>query len=260
MIKVGIIIYCSLGIALFYLQEKFLFHPLVLPGNFKYSFKEPFTEFNIPINTTDTLNMVKFFPDSSTKKGIVLYFHGNAENINHYGGFAGNFTKRGYEVWMPDYPGFGKSTGVLSEKKLYEQAALIYALALHSVSAEKIIIYGKSFGTGIASQLASQHKCRSLVLETPYYSIPALFSIYAPIYPARAMCKFKMPVAEYLKKVKDPVVIFHGTEDGVIPFHSSYSLLPLLKASDKYIGIKDGKHNNLADFALYQQELDTILR
>jgi alpha-beta hydrolase superfamily lysophospholipase len=204
--------------------------------------------------------MIQFFPKDSIAKGVVLYFHGNMKNIYHYAASAGNFTKLGYEVWMPDYPGFGKTTGVLTENKLYEEALLTYTLANSKFKADSIIIYGRSFGTGVASQLATIVDCRRLILETPYYSIPALFSHYAPVYPTSWMAKFKLPVNEYIKNVKAPVTIFHGTGDEVIPYSSTKKLKNILRSKDEFITIENGKHNNLNDFSLFHHKLDSLLR
>ena len=66
-LKIIILIYSSIGIALYYLQEKFLFHPEKLSAAYVYHFKEPFEELNIPFNDTDTLNMIKFFPADSVR-------------------------------------------------------------------------------------------------------------------------------------------------------------------------------------------------
>ena len=92
-------------------------HPKRLPPDYKFQFNFPFKEINIPFNKKDNLNLVQFFPDQ-VSKGVVLYFHGNRENINRYAKYAANFTKHGYEVWMTDYPGFGKTTGINRRKCL----------------------------------------------------------------------------------------------------------------------------------------------
>ncbi|RYY67125.1 MAG: hypothetical protein EOO13_14955, partial [Chitinophagaceae bacterium] len=124
-----IIIYCGIGILLYSLQEKILLHPKPLSSNHVFNFNQPFEEVNIAFNKTDTLNIIKFASTDSIKKGIVLYFHGNKDNVEHYAPFVPAFTKKGYEVWMPDYPGFGKSTGELTEQKLYSLAYEIKKLA-----------------------------------------------------------------------------------------------------------------------------------
>jgi alpha-beta hydrolase superfamily lysophospholipase len=69
---------------------------------------------------------------------VVIYFHGNKENINRYAKFATNFTKQGYEVWMEDYPGFGKSVGNRNEKVLYQQAEQVYKLAASKYKKDSI--------------------------------------------------------------------------------------------------------------------------
>jgi hypothetical protein len=258
-LKIIIIVYCGIGIALYYLQQKFLFHPEKLSSAYMYQFKAPFEEVNIPINNTDTVNMVKFFPADSVRRGVVIYFHGNRDNIERYAKFAGNFTKHGYEVWMEDYPGFGKTTGERTEKKMYEQALQVQKMAASKYGKDSVIIYGKSFGTGIAAYVASQTDNRRIILETPYYSIPSLFSCYAPIYPTTAMAEYKIPSNEYLVQVKYPITIFHGTDDGVIPYRNASKLKAVIKPTDEFITIEKGTHHNLNDFDLYHQKLDSLL-
>ena len=160
---------------------------------------------------------------------------------------------------MEDYPGFGKSVGERTEKKLYEEAVQVQKMALGKYSKDSIILYGKSFGTGIAAYVASVTDCKRLILETPYYSVPALFSCYAPIYPTTAMSTYKIPVNEYLQEVKYPITIFHGTDDGVIPYRCAAKLKAVLKPTDEFVTIEKGTHHNLNDFKLFHQKLDSLL-
>ncbi len=258
-VKAVIIIYCSIGIALYYLQEKLIFHPEPLPHDYVFNFNVPFKEINIPLNARDTLNLVRFLPGSSTPKGVVIYFHGNRGNVERYAKYAINFTQRGYEVWMPDYPAYGKTTGKLSEENLYEQAAEVYKLANSKFNNDSVIIYGKSLGSGIAAYIASKKSCKRLILETPYYSMADLLSHYAPVYPASAMAHFKLPTFKYLQEVKCPVTIFHGTDDGVVPYKNGHQLTKFFKPGDELITIENGSHNNLNDFSLFHKKLDSLL-
>jgi alpha-beta hydrolase superfamily lysophospholipase len=253
------LLYCSVGIALYHLQEKLLFHPKALPHDFQFKFDIPFKEVNIPMNETDTLNLIRFFPSDSMPKGVVIYFHGNKGNVTRFAKYAANFTKHGFEVWMPDYPTYGKTTGKLAEENMYNQATEVYKLAHSKFSADSIIVYGKSLGSGVASHIAANHDCARLILETPFYSIPDLFSHYAPIYPVNRMTHFKFPVGENLKEVKAPVIIFHGTNDDVIPYDAASKLKRVLKPGDEFITIENGTHNNLNDSPLFHSELDSVL-
>jgi alpha-beta hydrolase superfamily lysophospholipase len=258
-LKVIVLLYAIIGIALFYLQEKLLFHPEKLSADYVYHFDVPFQEINIPFNETDTANMVKFFPKDSLRKGVVLYFHGNKENIGRYAKFAANFTQHGYEVWMEDYPGYGKSTGIRTEKKMYQQAMVIQKMAMSKYGKDSIILYGKSFGTGIAAYVASQSNCNRLILETPYYSIPDLFSCYAPIYPTERMSVYKIHSNKYLQEVNYPITIFQGTNDAVVPYRCALKLKEVLKPTDEFVTIENGTHHNLAQFDLYKKILDSLL-
>ncbi len=258
-IKIIIILYSAIGIALFYLQDRFLFHPKKLAADYQLSINVPFEELNIPFNETDTLSMVKFLPEDSVRKGVVVYYHGNQGNIERYAKFAANFTKFGYEVWMEDYPGFGKSTGERTERKMYEQALQVQKMAAGKYGRDSVILYGKSLGTGIAAYVAANSLNQRLILETPYYSIPSLFACYAPIYPTEKMSNYKIPQNQFLADVKYPITIFHGTNDGVIPYRNAARLKTVLKPTDEFITIEKGTHHNLNDFELVKQKLDSLL-
>lgn len=255
-----VIIYLMGATVLYFFQEKFLFHPQAVDRNQPYAFEQPFEETEIPFSSTDTLNMIRFFAGMNlTRRGLVLYFHGNQKNVARYAQFAKNFTRNGYEVWMPDYPGFGKSTGVLTENKMYRLAEQLHALALQRFRPDSIVVYGKSLGTGTAAYLASVKPVKALLLETPYCSIPDLLSHFAPVYPCRMLSKYSFPVRDFLSEMNCPVVLFHGTSDGVVPYGQSLRLISVLKANDRLITIEGGSHNDLNDFPIYQHALDSIL-
>jgi len=258
--KIVAIIYISGGVLLYFLQDAILFHPVTLNRTFSYNFPEPHKDINIPIDSKDTLNLVDFASTDTIARGVVLYFHGNKRNISWYAKYIPYFTRHGYQVLMIDYPGFGKSTGKLTEQKLYDWALQVYKIARKRFPADSIIIYGKSMGTGIAAQLASTRDCKRLILETPYYDFPAVVSHYLPIYPAKWMLHYQLPTYQYLQHVTAPITIFHGTKDRVVTYKNSKRLLPFLKSTDELISIEGGSHNNLYRYKETVNKLDSVLR
>jgi len=258
--KIIIIIYCLIGILIYYFQEKLIFHPEVLAKDHQYEFPFPFKEVNLPYSEQSTINIVQFLPADSAVKGVVLYFHGNGQNISKYAPHAPFFTKNNYEVWMIDYPGYGKSTGEMSEKALYDWAMVFYKLARARFPKDKIILYGRSLGTGIAAQLASVRDCKALVLESPYYSFTSLAASKAPVYPVSQMLRYELPTYKYLQEVTAPITIFHGTEDELIPISQSKRLKPFLKKNDEWIPLENAGHNNCMNFDGYATKLDSILQ
>lgn len=258
--KIFSVVYVAGGAALYFLQDYILFHPVSLKKSHRYNFSEPHREISIPINSKDTLNLVDFSASGPVTRGVVLYFHGNKKNIGWYHKYIPFFTRHGYNVLMIDYPGYGKSTGKLTEQKLYDWALQVYKLAIKRFPADSIIIYGKSMGTGIAAQLASARDCKRLILETPYYDFPAVISHYLPVYPVRWMLHYQLPTWQYLQQVSAPVSIFHGTKDRVVVHKNSRRLKPFLKENDEIITIKGGSHNNLFSYPITILKLDSLLQ
>ncbi len=260
-LKLLIIFYCGIGIALWYLQDSIFLQPKKLKAGYAYRFKQRFEELNIQVNENEVMHAVKFFPaDTANCKGLVLYFHGNKENITHYADAATALTNHGYEVWMLEYPGFGKATGVFNEDRLYSDAAALYKLAVKKYAADSITIYGRSLGTGVATELAGYTACKQLILETPYYSMPELAGAHFPMYPTASIIRYHFPLYEFLSQVKVPVTVFHGTADGIIPYKHATRLKPLLKKTDVFVTIEKGSHNNLATYELYTKKLDSLLQ
>jgi len=259
-LKIIAIIYILGGIALYFLQDYILFHPVTLKRDHKYDFPEKNKEINIPITENSNLNIVQFFSTDTVTKGVVLYFHGNKKNISWYAKYSPYFTKYGYEVWLIDYPGFGKSTGKLTEQTLYDWANYMYNFARTRFSADSIIIYGKSMGTGIATHLASLQPCKKLILETPYYDYPSVIKHYLPIYPIEWMIHYKIPTHDYIEKVIAPVTIFQGTDDWLVTYNNAKRLKPFLKKGDEFITIKNGGHNDLFKFKQTTDKLDLLRR
>ncbi|MBX3257499.1 MAG: alpha/beta fold hydrolase [Chitinophagaceae bacterium] len=258
-LNVILVIYLLTGIAVYFFQDAIFLRPQTLPANTKYAFPMPHREIDVKLDKAYSMNVVQFLTDHDPVKGVVLYFHGNMKNIGRYAEYAGLFTGNGYEVWMVDYPGFGKSTGRLTEQKMYEYAEQLYLMAASRFKANNIVIYGKSLGTGVAAWLAAKKSSKQLILETPYYSFHSLAAHYMPMYPVSKLIRLELPVYKYISIVNAPVAVFHGTEDDVIPYSNAEKLKESLKPADHFFTIENGAHNNLAGFPVFRQKLDSLL-
>jgi alpha-beta hydrolase superfamily lysophospholipase len=261
--KAILILYGVVGIVLYHTQDHFLWHPVAVPASAVYDFGgQPHTEVNIPYDKTTNLNLVEFRatdrPADSPGKGVVLYFHGNRHDVEWYGRTAGDFTRKGYDCWIWDYPGFGKSTGEFSEQKLYDYALVLYKLARSRWPPSKIVIYGVNMGTGIAAELADIRDCRRLMLESPFYSLESLGCHFLPIYPWGRMLHYHFPIYSHLPQVTAPVTIFDGTDDRTFPYSNALRLKPLLKSGDEFIRIDGAGHHDLHDYPLFRAKRDSI--
>ena len=253
-------VYVIICASLYFFQEQVILLPEVLPRDHQYVFRFPHTEVDVDMPGNTIMNFIKFPSIDSVPKGIVLYFHGNKRNVDRYVYAVNQFTSHGYEVWMLDYPGFGKSTGEFNEERVNEWAMKQYELARQQTSAENILIYGKSLGTAVASKIAAENDCQMLILESPYYSLPSILSHYVPIVPADLILKSKFPNYEYLPNVNETVVIFQGTDDWVVPYKNASKLKRFLKTGDRFISVEGAKHSDLRKQSRYIDAMDSLLK
>jgi pimeloyl-ACP methyl ester carboxylesterase len=252
---------CYLGIlaALFFLQSQLLFHPTLLDKKTPLSFSSDFSENFLKLRSGEEINYLIFrLPNP---KGVILYFHGNAGALNSWGEVAQELAaKTKHEVWIMDFPGFGKSTGELpkNEAVLFEMGRAFLEEIKSKSPGLEIIAYGRSIGTGIASQLAVNNHLNGLILETPYTDLKDLAHENFEWVP-RFLLRYDLNNRRLEKAETSHILIVHGTADEVIPYHHGEQLSALLKAKAQFVTIPGGKHNNLSDFADYWLAIGAFL-
>lgn len=242
-----------------YLQKKALFRPTTLPADFVFSFDAPFDEIFLDTPDGARLNLLHFPSAWNTRRGVVLYFHGNRDNLQRWGAMHIDFTSRGYDFIAPDYRGYGKSTGEPNERTYYEDARLVYDWLRQTHTAHQVVLYGRSLGSGMACYLAAHVRARAVILETPFDNIGGLMAshLHRPDIPFRPA--FFFPNDRHLRQTDLPVLLFHGTADRVVPYSSAARLKASLKPGDEFITIPGGAHHNLREFPIYQEKLSEWL-
>jgi len=246
------------GASLYFLQEKILFRPTILPQEYKFEFSYPFQELFLKTDGEAIINALHFKAENS--KGVILYFHGNAGNLSRWGVITEYFVNLNYDVLVMDYRGYGKSTGPLSEEALYNDAQFCFNYLKNEYKEDRITIYGRSLGTGIAAYIASKNSPKQLILETPYYSIADIAKQKFPLVPTKYLLKYKLPTFKFIQKVRCSIAILHGTEDHVIPFKSGEKLFNAApKHKTTFTIIQQGNHNNLIDFKEYHYQIKDLL-
>lgn len=252
-------IYCAISIALYYLQDYLLFKPEKLPDDFQFYYDNQDTkEYFMETRDGAKLNGV-LFKSKNEPKGIVLYLKGNSKSIKGWGKFAVDFTRHDYSVFMVDYRGFGKSTGRRSQKAIKRDLQEVYNKLKERTPEEHILLYGRSLGSGFAAKLASMNNPRMLILDAPYYSLTKVTGRYMPFMPLSILMKYPLPTYKWLKYVRCPIHIIHGTDDKLIPYKSSVKLSqvsPKLTTLHTVIG---GGHKNLNNFESYHKMLSKII-
>ena len=189
------------------------------------------------------INFQKFDSLSQPLRGKLFYLHGNRGSMESCRFEIEPFLDAGYDVWTMDYRGFGNSKGPISEINLLADAQMVYKEILKTEQID--IIWGRSFGSCIATYLAKENEPKRLVLETPYWSLPDAGCKRFPFLISQ-LFRYRLPTHEYLSYVKCPVRIIHGTSDEKIYFGSSEKLETQGKQNGQDIElyrIEEGKHN-----------------
>lgn len=252
-------LYVIACVLLMYFQEKILFHPEEIAKDVEYTYDANFEEKFYEVERGVQLNTLLFPADSVTgNRKLVFFIHGNGENLKTLGGVASSFTDNGYDCFLYDYRGYGKSDGKIdSEARLFADAQILYAKLKLQYAEEDIVIVGYSIGTGIASWLASNNSPSKLILEAPYFSMKKMMEQKYPIFPT-FLLHYPLETDKYLKATNCPTFIFHGDKDEVIPFSASQELKKM-KPEITLTRLKGLGHTGFMTNAKYKEVLSEIL-
>ncbi|ACU62965.1 alpha/beta hydrolase [Chitinophaga pinensis] len=180
-------------------------------------------EVNLPVDTV-TLNAL-FFKPVGQPKATVLFCHGAGGNVTFYQYMVKPLVEHGYQVFMIDFRGYGKSSGKPTHLNIAcdGQVVFDYLLGRPDVKGTKMLLFGASIGTQVATRLARDNgdKIQALVLDGAISSFTDLAAAYAPA-EQQAMIKQYL-TSPYAAKtdipfVKLPVLIVHSKEDKEVPF------------------------------------------
>ena len=265
MIFVSSLVICVLGMFIFNLwlyvqQTGMLFYPYpeleATPADWNLAYED--TE----ITTTDNIKLHGWYLPVNGAKHTVLFFHGNAGNISHRGDSLEIFHRLGLNTLIIDYRGYGKSEGSISEQGLYRdaKAAWQYLIEQKKFQAQDIIVFGRSLGGAVATQLASQVQPRALMIESTFSSVKDMARIMMPFVSRLIYLRYEFDTASTIKQVKSPILLMHSLEDDVIPYALGQKVFAAAN-SPKYSYEMQGGHND--GFMLsqpdYEQAIETFL-
>jgi fermentation-respiration switch protein FrsA (DUF1100 family) len=179
---------------------------------------------------------------------VAVYFHGNAEAAAQNLPLAAALADGGVDVVLAEYRGYGGQPGRPDEAGLYaDGAALLGALAREGVTPGRLVLVGRSLGTGVAVELALRTPPSLLVLVSPYTSFTDLGrSLVGPLAPLVVPDRFDN--LGKIARLTCSVVIFHGTRDEVVPFRMGETLARAGQGV-RFIPLDGRTHNDLPGLA-----------
>ena len=225
-----------------------IFYSSTLPQDLEYQFQTKYKELFLTSDDGAVLNGLHFKADNP--KGVILYCHGNAGELDKWGEWGELLANRySYDVVLWDYRGYGKSTGKRRPQLMLDDGLLFYNYCKGLFKEELISVYGRSLGGFFATHITKQAEPKQLVLESTLTSLLEVAEETYPFIPSNWLLKFRFQNIENIKTISLPTFLIHGTDDDLIPFEHGQRLFELSKAEKKeFYPIQGGNHNDLSSF------------
>ncbi|OFZ25736.1 MAG: hypothetical protein A2181_00295 [Bdellovibrionales bacterium RIFOXYA1_FULL_38_20] len=234
----------------------------LLPDRFHYS--DPRNESHLEYEdiyfaSLENLKLhAQLIKDKSARKGLMVFFHGNAENLSsHYLNFSW-IPPEGYDYLIVDWRGYGRSWGEAQVEGAISDSIKALELAWELKEKrgyKKFIVYGQSMGGAIVAKALSAFKMTEkinlLVLDSTFYdykkiAFDALSGhfmtfLFSPL-------SYVLVTNEYspeneLKHLSIPILVVHGTSDQTIPFKHGKDVFGQLGTAKKWFWeIEGGNH------------------
>jgi alpha-beta hydrolase superfamily lysophospholipase len=206
-----------------------------------------FTEINFCIDK-DTLNTVLFKSNTPTKANII-YYHGTGGNISLNTDVAKLLTNEGFQVFMIDFRGYGKSTGKPSHINIANDAQIIFdkIIVKDEFKNHPIIIYGASIGTQIATKITRDNKDKisALILDGTMSSFTDMALLSVPEEQKEMISIYvtsPYSAKEDIKYIESiPKLFIHSKEDESVPFSQAEAVYSNAH-EPKDFWVYDGKH------------------
>lgn len=212
-------VYAMLVLFLFFNQRSFIYHP---DRNRMSMIEAGVPEMEVMAVLPDGMEQSIdgwYRPPADPSKPVILFFHGNAGGIDIRTPRVIPLMKEGYGVLLAEYRGYGGNSGKPTEKGFYADADAYYDwLIKQGVPEDKIVVYGESLGSGVATYLAAKHhNIRGLVLEAPFTSMTDIAQARMFFVPVIFMLLDRYPSIDRIDDINVPLLVMHGERDGVVP-------------------------------------------
>jgi pimeloyl-ACP methyl ester carboxylesterase len=183
----------------------------------------------------------------------LVYFGGNAEDVaSTVPEFAELFPDRA--IYGMHYRGYSGSSGHPAEQGLRSDARALFEL-VHGRHPD-VIVVGRSLGSSLAIQLASEQPVTRLVLITPFESILSIAQRVAPFLPMPLLLRDRYESWRYAPKVTCPTLVIAASHDEIVPLADTQRLLAAFPPDVAMLRVVDGTdHNSVSGEAEFWEAL-----
>jgi uncharacterized protein len=175
----------------------------------------------------------------------LIWCHGNAGNISHRLENARRLVDAlGMDILLFDYRGYGLSGGRPDEQGLYLDSVAAYGEARRrGFEPAQIVLFGRSLGAAVATELARRRPAAALILESPFLSIPAMARAVYPFVPS-FLVRTQFDNEAKIGRLDVPILIIHGARDEIVPLAHGRRLYEAAAPPKRFFEIPGAGHND----------------
>ena len=190
---------------------------------------------------------------------VVLYFGGNAEEVSWT--LADKRWPRDWAVVAINYRGYGASEGTPGEAALVADALSIYdtVAARPDVEARRIVAFGRSLGTGMATKLAAQRPLAGAILVSPYDSLVEVGRTHYPWLPVSWLLRHRFDVSQDASRVQAPLLAIVAERDSIVPQGRSRALFDAWAGPKRWVVTPGADHDTVGESAPFWEHVTGFL-
>jgi uncharacterized protein len=232
-----------------FFEDKFIYHPAKYPEGVWDIQHGKVSREDITLTTEDKVSIHGWYssPNPPMKDSpVILWLHGNGGNITTCYPLVQNYVEMGFEVFIIDYRGYGRSSGRPTEEGIYKdaRAAWDYLLNERKILAERIVIQGVSLGGAPAIELSTRVNPAGLIVQCTFTSIADMARIRMPFVPG-FLVRTRMDSIRKIASIRSPKLIIHSTLDEVVPFWMGRKLYEAASEPKHFLEVPDAYHNDV---------------
>ena len=226
------------------------------PDSFSYSSPKILGIPHLPIQVAtpdgEILDAWEFPPETPEEKGVVVHFHGNAQNMSSHVYYSQWLTELGYRVFTFDYRGYGQSTGTPTrDGTVKDGVAMLQYVCAHTTT--PVFVFGQSLGGAIAIPSMVAAPCPRLcgaVVESTFSSyrgvaqakLDEIFLTWPLQVPLSYLVSDDLSPGEAVLSYHRALLVIHGDKDPVVPLAEGYKLYSLANQPKWFVKIEGGGH------------------
>jgi pimeloyl-ACP methyl ester carboxylesterase len=255
-LKVVLGVALALPLVLYFLQDQLIFYPQRLPEE-RRALIERQAE-SVFIRAADGTRVHAWHLKGAPGAPLVLYFGGNAEEVSWMIARATQHTP-GAGWLLVDYRGYGASEGAPSERALTADGLEWYDYAKEKLDAQRIVLFGRSLGSGVAVHIAAARAVAGVIVVAPYDSLVQLAKRYYPFLPVSWMLKHPFDSVQRAPHISAPLLCLVAQYDEVIPVVHSRRLYDAWKGKKRWVELLGAGHNSTDDAPVFWDAIREFL-